>query len=232
MKLLEINKLRSLVKNNYEIIAADFDLKRKKAIWSPAQAYCQKILAGQKILDLGCGNGRLFNELKNKDVVYLGIDSSKALIDLAKKNYPTAKFLRGDILCLNEIISSAEKYDFIFCLATLQHIPSEELRLELLKKIKNQLAPKGEVIISNWNLWLSKHKKLIYKFALFKILGRSKLDFKDIIFSWKSNQGEAISDRYYHAFTGRELKKLASKAGFKEINLQKDKNNYWLYLKS
>ena len=102
----------------------------------------------------------------------------------------------------------------------------------MLKKIKNQLAPKGEVIISNWNLWLSKHKKLIYKFALFKILGRSKLDFKDIIFSWKSNQGEAISDRYYHAFTGRELKKLASKAGFKEINLQKDKNNYWLYLKS
>jgi len=232
MKLLEVNKLRVLVKNNYQTIAADFNLTRKQTIWSPAQVYCQKISSDQKALDLGCGNGRLYEELKNKKVDYLGIDNSEFLIELAKKNYPSGKFLLGDILDLAEIINRQEKYDYIFCLATLQHIPSKKLRVELLKNIKDRLAPNGEVIISNWNLWVSKHKKLIYKFALAKIFGHNKLDFKDIIFSWKSNQGEAVSDRYYHAFTSRELKNLATEAGFKTINLLKDRYNYWLYLKS
>jgi len=232
MKITEINKLRSLVKDNYETIATDFDLTRKTALWPTAKEYCQNISAGQKVLDLGCGNGRLFAEFKNRSIVYLGIDNSSTLIELAKKNFPEGKFMVGDILDLNKIISREEKYDYIFCLATLQHIPGRKLRIELLKNIKDQLAPNGEVIISNWNLWSSKHKKLIFKFALLKILGRNKLDFKDIIFSWKSNQGEALSDRYYHAFSGRELKKLAMVAGFKTIQLKKDQYNYWLYLKS
>jgi len=232
MKAKVVEKLRELVKNNYQTIATNFDLTRKTEIWPPAKKYCQKISANQKVLDLGCGNGRLYEALENKKVIYLGIDSSQELLDLAKKNYPEGKFLLGDILELEKILKPEEKYDYIFCLATLQHVPSRQLRVEVLKNIKKYLAKDGEVVISNWNLWRSKHNKLIFKFALAKIFGRNELDFKDIVFSWKSNQGEAVSDRYYHAFTKRELKKLAQEAGFKKISLKKDKFNYWLYLQA
>ncbi len=41
--------------------------------------------AGEKILDLGCGQGELCRELAEKGAQVVGIDSSKKLIDIAKK---------------------------------------------------------------------------------------------------------------------------------------------------
>lgn len=231
MNNTEIKRLRELVKNNYEEIATDFDLTRKNNLWPLAQLAAEKVNPGQKVLDLGCGNGRLKSAFKNKEIVYLGIDNSTTLLEIAKKNYPESKFLLGDILLLEEVISQNDKFDYIFCLATLQHIPSQELRINFLKKLKNYLLPGGEIIISNWNLWSSKHRKLIFKFAWQKILGKNKLDFKDIIFSWQLN-GKEKSDRYYHAFTSFELKKIARQAGYKKIILKKDKYNFWLYLQN
>jgi len=45
----------------------------------------------QKILDLGCGNGRLLNFLKNKKIEYIGVDNSEKLLLEAQKQYPEYK---------------------------------------------------------------------------------------------------------------------------------------------
>jgi cyclopropane fatty-acyl-phospholipid synthase-like methyltransferase len=49
------------------------------------------ILPGQKVLDLGCGNGRLFKILKNKNVKYVGVDNSEKLLLEAQKQYSEDK---------------------------------------------------------------------------------------------------------------------------------------------
>jgi len=66
-------------------------------------------------------------------------------------------------------------------------------------------------IITVWNLWQKKYIPKIIKFAFLKILGLSKLDFKDIYLDF----GTQKNIRYLHAFTKRELKKLLTKNGFK-----------------
>ncbi len=50
-----------------------------------------EIVDGQKVLDLGCGNGRLLNVLQNKNIDYIGVDNSENLLLNAQNAYPVLK---------------------------------------------------------------------------------------------------------------------------------------------
>ena len=50
-------------------------------------------------------------------------------------------------------------YDIVFCFAVLHHIPSFELRLKILKKVRALLKPEGRFIHSNWQFLTSEKLK-------------------------------------------------------------------------
>ncbi len=52
-------------------------------------------LDGKKLLDLACGDGLDASNYDKKGAEVFGIDASKAMIDLAKKNYPHIEFTVG-----------------------------------------------------------------------------------------------------------------------------------------
>lgn len=225
-------KLLALVKRNYQEIAADFDVTRRKELWPEMSRLAEEVKDNDYVLDAGCGNGRLLEAWPDKKINYLGFDNSFELIELAQRNYPGREFIVADILSLDSVAPD-RRFDHIFCLAVLPHIPSRELRVAALRQLKNHLKPGGRLIISAWNLWGNKkYRSLIFKSYWPKIWGRSELDFKDLVFPWKNTQGQEISQRYYHAFTGGELKRLARSAGWQIIEQKKDRYNYWLILKN
>ena len=231
MKPETADNLLELVKQNYNDIAADFDVTRKKALWPEIGEWTKAIKAGDKILDVGCGNGRLLEALQDKKVDYLGVDNSSELIKLAQRNYPRAKFLVGDILDLEK--ATTAQFDYIFCLAVLPHLPSQELRARALREMKDRLKVGGQLVISAWNLWAQpKYRLLILKNVWLKLSGRHKLAINDLLFPWKTAGGETKSLRYYHTFTGRELKGLVGKSGLQLEKFFKDQHNYWLVLKN
>lgn len=226
MNKAEVNKLLKLVETSYNELASEFSDTRKKELWPSLKQATEEVVDGQNVLDLACGNGRLLKAFNLKDINYLGVDSSEELIKIAKADNPNFDFQVANMI--NFI--AEQKYDYIFCIAALQHIPGDELRLKVLLNIKKMLAPGGKAIVSNWNLWESAHRSKLYTSIFKKIIGKNKLAYNDIVFPWKNNHGEDLSDRYYHAFTKRELLSLSRKAGFKNIKLDKDKYNYWLTL--
>jgi len=230
MKQNTVDKLLVVVKKNYEAIASDFDLTRKKEIWPKMRELTTAVPAGARVLDVGCGNGRLLEALENKEIEYLGLDNSEALVEIARKNYPGKQFRVKDVL--NLALIPENDFDYIFCLAVLQHIPSRALRLEALKQMAGKLKPGGELIISVWNLWKNKkYRPLLLKNYWLKIIGKHSLDFNDLLFPWKNSRGEETSERYYHAFTKKELKKLARLTELKPQKLECDVYNYWYILK-
>ena len=233
MDKITSDNLLKIVHDNYNQIAADFDMTRKKEIWPEMVKLSKQIKDGDSVLDLGCGNGRLLEALKDKQITYLGIDNSEELIKLAKQNYPNNKFLVSDILNLKSVEETKnKKFDHIFCLATLQHLPSKELRIESLIEMKKLLSEEGLIVLSNWNMWpIKKYRTMIFKSLFDRLLGKNKLEFGDVIFPWKNSKGEITSERYYHAFGKRELLSLCRKAGFSDVTIYKDRYNYWLILK-
>ena len=227
--------LLEMVKKNYDEVAEEFSESRRKEIWPELVRLSEPIKEGDRVLDVGCGNGRLLDALRKKQIVYLGLDSSKKLIHNAQALHIGYNFREGDILDLNHVPEF--DFDYVFCVATLQHLPGRALQIDALKQLKNKVKNSGRIIITVWNLWgrelnrKKPYKKWIWKFWFLKIIKKNRMDFGDIIFDRKNSQGERVSQRYYHAFRKGELKTIFKKAGLKIEKLYKDQYNYYAVLK-
>jgi len=229
MKEKNVKILLSLVKKNYAEIAAEFDVSRKKNLWPMMTKLAAEIGNGVKILDAGCGNGRLLEAFKNKSIEYFGFDNSAELIELAKKNYPNDKFVVLDILNLDSLPDSY--YDFIFCVAVILHLPGEETRIKALQEMAKKLKRSGKIFVSVWDLYgQKKYRNQLFWSNILSCFTWRGLESGDLFFFWKNNKGVKLSRRYYHAFKERELLVLIKKAGLISTQVLKMDSNIWLVL--
>ena len=200
------------LKQDYNQIANEFSSTRN-FFWDiePLKRY---IKPRDKILDVGCGNGRLQEILKEKNVDYIGVDISEKLIEIAKRKYPRAKFIvLTDPL---KLPFEDNSFDKVFAIRVLHHIPSEDFRKKFLKELKRVLKPSGLLILTVWS-WKSRDKRSFFrilKSIFLKIIKKSELDFGDVFVPWKNR-----IQRYYHFFSKRGLKKLMKECGFQIKNI-------------
>lgn len=228
MNKKEEEKLRKIVEENYRTIASHYSETRKKRLWNFLFDICSAVKSGDKVLDVGCGSGKLLQALSEKNINYLGIDPSKALLLNAKKNFKNFKFEPGS---LEDLSACDGDYDFVFCIAVLQHIPGRENRIKAIKNLGGKINSSGKVIISVWDLRKNhKYGKMILKNNLRKLFFLNKMDFGDLVFDWKNNRGEKISKRYYHAYSLLELKKDCLAAGLSIDKLFRADNNIYAIL--
>jgi 2-polyprenyl-3-methyl-5-hydroxy-6-metoxy-1,4-benzoquinol methylase len=248
-------KLLNIVRQNYEDIADDFS-ETRNYVWPELEKIIDSVIASRrrsnpevyienngiaalchprrlarndklKILDLGCGNGRLAELFSGRGAEYTGIEQSAKLANLAETKikqlqFADAQIITGDILNLDKI--TGKKFDLILCVAVLPHIPSMELRAQFLQQIKNHLAPGDVLILTAWNLRAQgKYKKIIWKQNFLKIFGLNKMDFGDIVFSGFNQK----SKRYYHAFKKQKLQTLLLQSGFNIREFYADKHNIY-----
>ncbi len=225
--------LMERTKQDYEKIAEDYSLKRRFT-WPGLEKVNAYVKDGDRILDWGCGHGRLLLVLKNKKIKYIGADFSSKILKIAKKNFPKYEFR-----LLNELsLPFSDNFFNVICsIAAFHHIPSYEFRIKLLKEFNRALKKGGFLILTSWYFYKSKKKilfKHIFKWLVNKLLGkRSELDFGDVFVPWKNSKREIIANRYFHAFTKRSLAKLVKETGFKikEIKIiqrTKGRNNIFI----
>jgi len=192
-------------REDYNLIANDFSRTRDE-VWDEMFFLFENYLKpGDKVLDLGCGNGRWFKLFQTYNVDYIGVDSSIKLIDIAQKNNPEAKFKVEESLNLS---FPDNWFDKVYSIAVFHHMPSKEFRLKFLKEIERVLKPGGTLILTVWKLKEQSH--LLIKYTILKLLGKSKLDFRDVFEPWGKK-----TERYYHCFSESELIDIVKKSDLK-----------------
>lgn len=99
-----------------------------------------------EILELACGPGNITKYLLNKrpDFKLLGTDMAPNMIELAKKNNPTAQF---ELMDCRAISSVEKKYDGIMCGFALPYLTKEDA-IKLIGDASRILNEKGIIYIS------------------------------------------------------------------------------------
>ena len=195
---------------DYNAIAEKFSSARRN-VWPEFDFLFKDVKKDERVLDLGCGNGRFCENLKNTN--YTGIDNSEKLIEIARKNYKGVDFRIASAL---DIPFKENEFDKVFSFAVLHHIPKEYHNI-FVKEIKRVLKDDGILILTVWNLKDRKEK-----------LDVKKINEKEILIPW-----HGAEDHYFYVFELNELKELFK--DFKiisegEIKIKKF-SNYYLILK-
>jgi 2-polyprenyl-3-methyl-5-hydroxy-6-metoxy-1,4-benzoquinol methylase len=124
----------------------------------------KKYVTGGKILDFGCGTGKLV-ELLSFDQ-YLGVDIDFDSINTAKAHYSQAKNV---VFISNKDFSQIEKkFDFIILSAVIEHFDNPH---QNLKELSNRLNDQGKMIITTPTGWGNKILSLGSKLKIFSKKG-------------------------------------------------------------
>jgi cyclopropane fatty-acyl-phospholipid synthase-like methyltransferase len=106
----------------------------------------QKLRPGATILDLGIGSGQIEEKLlaRRPDVTVIGVDSSKAMLNLAKQRLDATRCLliRHDLSDIENLSIPVSPLQAVISVQTLHHLPHHNQR-EVYRFIHHQLEPGG-----------------------------------------------------------------------------------------
>ena len=197
------DQLLEQVTQAYDAIADHFAITRQKP-WAEFSALQQLLPPDAKLLDVGCGNGRLAAAAQAWSVDYVGLDVSVSLLTVARRAFPSLTFVTGNMLALP--LPEAE-FHCVAAIASLQHIPSAAYRLKTLQEYARVTRPRGVLFMMNWNLFQPELQRHFVQHD-------PRFDTGDALVPWKDAHGQLQAQRYYHGFTIPELNELCAAAGW------------------
>jgi len=190
-------------KQSYNQIAKEFSASRVY-VWPDIEILFKYVKKGDLVLDAGCGNGRILEKLKEKEIDYIGIDFSEGLISEAKWKFPEHDFR---IMDLTDELRFNKKFDVVFLISVLNHFP-KNMHEKILMNIKKVLKPGGYLLMINWNLWQLGAKKSVWR-------SQKQDHFQEVITRWGS--GDKKVSLFYYAFTTKQIKNLLKITDYKKI---------------
>lgn len=127
----------------YNTHATEYFLSTRDVDMQPVyDKFLSKVITHGHILDAGCGSGRDTKAFKDLGFKVSAIDASKELVKLARLN--TGVTVEHKTL---QQISDIDKYNGIWCCASLLHVPFEELP-KVMNNLSNALTRNGVLYVS------------------------------------------------------------------------------------
>lgn len=156
---------------------------------------------GDSVLDVGCGNGHLLYQLRNRFKRLIGLEYSAHRLEQAKLNLSSYAFVPvlGSAEDMNEVVTNS--IDCIVSADTIEHVPDV---YQAVAEFYRVLRPGGTLVINTPNIAFIKKRILL-------LAGR---------FPSTSQPNEGLGSEilfdggHLHYFTFRSLSLILERAGF------------------
>lgn len=129
----------------YSVISKYYDLAMgdRSKVTNRIEKYIQEYVpSATSVLDLATGTGAVTAPLSSKYKV-VGVDNSREMLDIAKKQYPSIRYLQEDICEL----SLGQKFDVVLCLFdSINHLNNKSEWGKLFQVAKQHLNDGGVFI--------------------------------------------------------------------------------------
>lgn len=205
------------MKSEYDAFAKDFAQTRDRS-WPEFDLFFPLIKKGERVLDLGCGNGRLRKFLPDTLIApgaYFGFDLSEKLLDIARKQFPQDAFFKGNFGI--SLPFGAENFDWVISIAAFHHLFDKKSQESFLSESLRVMKPGGHIFITTWVLpekyfWMN--------------FWRGRVFTKN----WIIPFGPQKHPRTYRNVPEYELEKLLRKKGFKILRAEKFEDRNYVIL--
>jgi ubiquinone/menaquinone biosynthesis C-methylase UbiE len=167
-----------------------------------------------RLLDLGCGTGRLCAHFAAKGFECVGVDLSDEMLAKARQNAPTATFVKANLVELTELPD--QSFDFAACLfSTLGMVRGAKNRAQVLANAFRVLKPGGRLV-------LHVHNRFFRGLGVLRVTGQ----FLRTLFERPSAGDITMSQAYggapltlYH-FMRRQVVMMLWEAGFATLDVK------------
>ncbi len=228
---MDDQKIRQSVRDFYNQ-NSDYWSTTRQTWWSDLVFIKDHLAAGGKLLDFGCGNGRLLELIGSlqksdqKKIDYTGVDISEELLAHAQARYPQHRFelIDGE----DQLPFTDESFDVIVSIAVFHHL-APEMAEKALKELQRILKPQGKLILTCWYLWRGRYLDQYHK----QKAGQAE-ENRNIFLSFDQKKANPEEGRFCYFWKLEELVELVEKTGFsinkKGITLgyKGEKRNYYI----
>jgi SAM-dependent methyltransferase len=169
-----------------------------------------------RVLDLGCGNGRLLTYLQGgspRALEYLGTDSCAALLASAERRFEgraEACFRRAELFDEHGAPALPDQaFDLVALLGVLHHVPSERARRALVQAALARLAPGGVLVLTVWRFahdarYAARRAPWTEATARWPAIDVAQLEPGDALLRWSTHED---AFRYCHAAEHEEIER-------------------------
>jgi SAM-dependent methyltransferase len=98
---------------------------------------------GARVLDAGCGPGRVGGHLHRAGHDVVGVDVDPVLVAAAEEDHPGPRWLVGDLAALD----LPDRFDAVVCAGNVVTFLAPSTRVEVLRRFRAHLADGGRAVI-------------------------------------------------------------------------------------
>lgn len=137
------------VRDHYETFARFYDLEYDQIDGDLDFYRMFAMQANGPILELGCGSGRVLTALEETGLPLTGIDSSRAMLGIARARLSfRTRLVAADMRCFGpDVVPTAPVWMAFSAINTFLHMSSSDDQLAALKSVRSVLAEGGLLLL-------------------------------------------------------------------------------------